>query len=166
MQQRSASPEAATPWSGPHPVTECRGTTQDRDSGPAGTAPRNQFSYTSPCPPCFRLLLPTNLDPKGSLINISNPTLSQSLLPIKIKLGPFLTPFHPLSTYTGFLHSQNRGDSLVAQWLRICLPMQGTWVRTLVREDPTCCGATKPMRHNYWACALEPASHNYWSPRA
>ena len=23
-----------------------------------------------------------------------------------------------------------------------------------------------PVRHNYWACALEPASHNYWSPRA
>ena len=56
--------------------------------------------------------------------------------------------------------------SLVAQWLRIRLPMQGTWVRALVREDPTCHGATKPMHHNYWACALEPASHNYWSPRA
>ena len=38
--------------------------------------------------------------------------------------------------------------SLVAQWLRICLPMQGTRVRALVREDPTCRGATKPGRHN------------------
>ena len=44
--------------------------------------------------------------------------------------------------------------------------MQGTRVRALVREDPTCCGATKPMHPNYWACALEPASHNYWSPHA
>ena len=34
--------------------------------------------------------------------------------------------------------------------------MQGTQVRSLVREDPTCRGATKPVRHNYWACALEP----------
>ena len=34
--------------------------------------------------------------------------------------------------------------SLVAQWLRICLPMQGTWVRALVWEDPTCRGATRP----------------------
>ena len=41
--------------------------------------------------------------------------------------------------------------------------MQGTWVRALVREDPTCRGAPKPMRHNYWACAPEPASHNYWA---
>ena len=42
-----------------------------------------------------------------------------------------------------------RGTSLVAQWLRICLPMQGTQVRALVWEDPTCHGATKPVRHNY-----------------
>ena len=39
--------------------------------------------------------------------------------------------------------------SLVAQWLGICLPMQGTRVRALVWEDPTCHGATGPMSHNY-----------------
>ena len=39
--------------------------------------------------------------------------------------------------------------SLVAQWLRIFLPMPGTRVRALVPEDPTCRGATKPVRHNY-----------------
>ena len=53
--------------------------------------------------------------------------------------------------------------SLVVQWLRIRLPIQGTGVRALAREDPTCRGATKPVRHNYWAWALEPASHNYWA---
>ena len=26
------------------------------------------------------------------------------------------------------------GTSLVVQWLGICLPMQGTWVRSLVKE--------------------------------
>ena len=41
------------------------------------------------------------------------------------------------------------GTSLVAQWLRIHLPMQGTRVRALVWEDPTCRGAAKPVRHNY-----------------
>ena len=41
------------------------------------------------------------------------------------------------------------GASLVAQWLRVCLPMQGTRVRALVWEDPTCHGATKPVSHNY-----------------
>ena len=39
--------------------------------------------------------------------------------------------------------------SLVAQWSRICLPMQGTRVRALVWEDPTCHGATGPVSHNY-----------------
>ena len=33
---------------------------------------------------------------------------------------------------------------MVVQWLRILLPMQGTWVLPLVWVDPTCLGATKP----------------------
>ena len=57
----------------------------------------------------------------------------------------------------------NSWTSLVAQWLRVCLPTQGTQVRALVQEDPTCHRATKPMRHNSWACALEPTSHNCWA---
>ena len=48
----------------------------------------------------------------------------------------------------------------MAQWLRIRLSMQGTRVRALVREDPTCREATKSVRHSYWACALELACHN------
>ena len=39
--------------------------------------------------------------------------------------------------------------------------MQGAQIWSLVREDPTCRGATKPVRHNYWAC--EP---QLLSPRA
>ena len=39
--------------------------------------------------------------------------------------------------------------SLVAQWLRICLLMQGTRVRALVWEDPTCRGAAGPVSHGY-----------------
>ena len=41
------------------------------------------------------------------------------------------------------------GSSLVAQLLRICLPMQGTRVRALVWGDPTCHGAAGPVSHNY-----------------
>ena len=43
------------------------------------------------------------------------------------------------------------GTSLVAQWLRIHLPMQGTQVQALGREDSTCHRATKPMHHNCWS---------------
>ena len=38
--------------------------------------------------------------------------------------------------------------SLVAQWLGIRLPMQGTRVRAPVWEDPTCRGAARPVSHN------------------
>ena len=42
-------------------------------------------------------------------------------------------------------------------------PPANAGVQALVREDPTCRGATKPVCHNYWAYTLEPASHNYWA---
>ena len=64
------------------------------------------------------------------------------------------------------LKTQYDGTSMMVQWLKILLPMQGTWVRALVPEDPTCHRATKPVSHNYQACALEPMSPNYWSLRA
>ena len=39
--------------------------------------------------------------------------------------------------------------SLVAQWIRICLPMQGTLVQSLVWDNSTCRRATQPLCHNY-----------------
>ena len=53
--------------------------------------------------------------------------------------------------------------SLVVQWLRIRLPLQGIWVWNLVQEDSTCHRATMPMHHSYWASALKPASCSCWS---
>ena len=58
-----------------------------------------------------------------------------------MKMQLFLTEKLQLINY--------EGASLVAQWLRICLPMQGTRVQALVREDSTCCGATRPVSHSY-----------------
>ena len=43
---------------------------------------------------------------------------------------------------------------LGVQWIRIRLAMQGKQVRSLAREDSTCCDATKPVHHDYWACEL------------
>ena len=39
----------------------------------------------------------------------------------------------------------------MVQWLRICLPNQATQVQSLVWEDPTCCGASKPLHCKYWS---------------
>ena len=60
--------------------------------------------------------------------------------------------------------------------IKRCMRQGG--VPALIQEDPTCCGATKPVLHNYWACALEsmlcnkrshysekPTHHNQSSPR-
>ena len=38
--------------------------------------------------------------------------------------------------------------SLAAQWWRVRQPMQETWVRLLIWEEPTCHGATGPARHS------------------
>ena len=59
---------------------------------------------------------------------------------------------------------QNTGPSLVAQWLRVCQPMQRTRVRALVWEDPTCPGAAETVYHGCWVCTLEPVRNNCWSP--
>ena len=56
------------------------------------------------------------------------------------------TKRHRLAEWTQI---EDLGASLVVQWLRVCLPMQGTRVRALVWEDTTCRGATGPVSHNY-----------------
>ena len=59
--------------------------------------------------------------------------------------------------YTGSesLHSdisyENFRTPLVAKWVRIYLPMERTWVGSLVWEDSTCQRAMKPVCHNYWS---------------
>ena len=56
--------------------------------------------------------------------------------------------------------------TLAVQWLRICLEMKGTLVRSLVWEDLTCLEATKPVCHNYWAHVTEPVLCNKRSHRS
>ena len=111
-----------------------------------------------------RFLLSTCiLDTTGYwLLGIVTRTIIYS--PSRILSSPANASFPPTFKHTHFRTSP------VAQWLRTCLPMQGTRVRALVREDSTCRGATKPVRHSYWACALEPTAtttepmcRNYWS---
>ena len=51
----------------------------------------------------------------------------------------------PSSATSVFNQSPFLGTSLVAQWLRIHLPMQGTQVRALAWEDPTCYGTRVPQ---------------------
>ena len=54
----------------------------------------------------------------------------------------------------------------MVQWLRIRRPMQGTRVQALVREDPTCRGATKPVRYRATALRSTARKPQLLSPRA
>ena len=100
--------------------------------------------------------------PSSSLLPFGSSTPPWHLFREKHHQGPSagvdrgITGQKASSTFQVFwtsLKNKSKGASLVAQWLRVCLPMQGTRVRALVWEDPTCRGAAGPVSHNYWACA-------------
>ena len=66
----------------------------------------------------------------------------------------------PTSEYLSKEHKNINSKSytwvfLVAQWWRIHLTMHETHIQYLICEDPTCCRATEPLRHDYWTWSLE-----------
>ena len=48
-------------------------------------------------------------------------------------------------SYRNYHNERYFRASLVAQWLGVRLPTQGTQVLSLVREDPTCRGVAGPV---------------------
>ena len=88
---------------------------------------------------------------------------------IKIKLGYV---YFTKKNYTSYLVSFQKwipqdvfptkpagGASLGVQWLRIHLPTQGTQAQSLIREDPMCQGATKPVQHHQTSHRHEKPAH-------
>ena len=71
-----------------------------------------------------------------------------------------------------YLLKHGSRTSPVVQWLGIRLPMQETWVPSLVQEDPTCHAAIKPVRYDYracvkpWRCHSWAPNHIYWNKRS
>ena len=91
----------------------------------------------------------------------------------RITASRWLSPMFPdYKAYFPFTRKETLHFRKVARglpwWLsgkeRICLPMQETGVPFLIQEDPTCWGATKPVCHNYQACALDLGTSSTESP--
>ena len=74
--------------------------------------------------------------------------------PHSASIGGVLAPSQILSTLLFCLFKKKLRASLVVQWWRIPIVMQGTQVRSLAREDPTPLRAAMPTGHNYWAHVL------------
>ena len=62
---------------------------------------------------------------------------------------PVLSSFLSPRTYRAAGIYKSPWDSLLVQWLRICLPMQGTRVPSQAREDSTHRGTAKPEHCRY-----------------
>ena len=84
-------------------------------------------------------------------------TIDSSSVFFKLRL---LTNSYLLNSIPKIIWCQDFSDGAVD---KNPLPMQGTWVWSLIREDPTCCGATEPVCYNSWTCALEALSRNCWA---
>ena len=80
---------------------------------------------------------------------------------------------HPVSRWMGDHPSKHIWDknkiklcstSLVAKWIRVCLPMQGHRFNPWPRKSPHATEQWSP-HHNYWSLpALRPVSHKQWAP--
>ena len=108
--------------------------------------PRSRTDVPSISRKVWGVPIQVRASPASRIISPLSATLTSSALPStlshwsKCRRSPLLVRLSYKATMW---------TSLVVQWLRICLPMKTTWVWPLVREDPRCHGATKPVQHNY-----------------
>ena len=69
-----------------------------------------------------------------------------------------------LRMFSSCIYKRATGTSLVVWWIGVCLPVLGIGVRSLVRVETTCRGASKPLHHTYGSCALVLVSLSDWAP--
>ena len=128
-------------------------------------------------------MLYTCLDPFFSSLLLSSlpqPRITSSVLSIeKVDFVHISLIGHNLDnwyregnkSWKKLMHSTDCWASLVAQWLRIRLPMQGHGFKSWSGKIPhateqlsPCITTTEPVLWSPLATTPEPASHNYWAP--
>ena len=76
--------------------------------------------------------------------------------PVEIVNHYIAIPVTYIIFYINHISIKNKiRTSLMVQWVGIRLPMQVMWVWSLVWENSTCHGATKPMCYSSWVCTPE-----------
>ena len=89
-----------------------------------------------------------------------NWTEENRIVPFSFAFFHYLPTFNKSISHAYLVEISCQETLLMVQWSRICPPVQGTWVRSLVQKDLTCHQTTKPVHRNSWACALEPVLCN------
>ena len=130
--------------------------------GPQHTRPPcpspNSGVYSNSCP-LSRWCQPTI----SSSVAPSPPTLN---LPQHQGVFKWVNPSHQVAKYWSFsfnISPTNEHPGLISfrmDWLDLLAGDEGS-IPCL--RYPTCCGETKSMLHNYWACTLQKSNCNYWS---
>ena len=134
------------------------------------------LSFSLPLIPCPSLHLPPAGKPSQrnskddsiilipALCGLQGECASSELASHSVETGVLTLWDHPTAKpHISARRAREEGrfrTSPVPQWIRICLQMQGTWVCSLAREDPTCCRGTKPRHHTTEFTRLEPALGN------
>ena len=86
---------------------------------------------------------------KYAYITISLVLYSAMLFSLKLSHEDVTLGNESIKMNTELNRDAHMVTSLVVQWLNVHLPVQETQVPSLVWEDLTCLGATKPTSHNY-----------------
>ena len=119
------------------PLLRCRGRQTMQVTPPSSLTDR-----LPPSPHLRDQLAPISGDCKGTCYLLWFPSTSRSTSLNKALPGFLVWP-HQLLLIKG------SRTSMVVQWLRTHLPMQGARVPSLVQKDSTCREAAKPGGHNY-----------------
>ena len=113
---------------------------------------------------CMVLCLCVYVGSNDNLDFSTHKHIQTTLMPLSLlfSLHFIFSPLKFYQIYSPFKQPSLQA-SLMVQWTEIHLPMQGTQIPSLGREDSTHLGATKFVHHNCWAGSSEPASRSYWA---
>ena len=169
VQSHSCVPLSGTPWTAARQAHLCFTNSQSlfKLMSIESVMPSNHLILCLPLLLLLPSIFPSILVPRQSQDHSVSWLLLPGLctfLPSLISLTVWICPLGLRGGHGGWsifpIRIWGNRTSLVVQWLRICLPMQGTWARSWVGELRShILGGNQA-----WGTISKPVSHNYRSP--